>query len=67
MKTQQVAPPRLLTLQQASREFGPPYASLRDLYIRGQLPGVRFGAGRRIWVKRCDLERLIDSSTETRG
>lgn len=57
---------RLITLQQASAEFGPPYTSLRDLVLRGQLPSVRFGEGRRIWVRRADLERLIDSSVETR-
>jgi excisionase family DNA binding protein len=54
---------RLLTLQQASREFGPPYTSLRDLVIRGHLPGVRLGDGRRIWVRRTDLERLVERST----
>ena len=51
---------RLLTLQQASREYGPPYTSLRDLVIRGHLPGVRLGDGRRIWVRRADLDRLIE-------
>jgi hypothetical protein len=56
---------RLITLQQASREFGPPYNSLRDLVLNGHLPGIRFGDGRRIWVKRADLEKLIDSSIET--
>jgi excisionase family DNA binding protein len=54
---------RLITLQQASQEFGPPYTSLRDLVLRGHLPGVRLGDGRRIWVKRADLEQLIERSS----
>ena len=54
----------LLTLQRASREYGPPYTSLRDLVVRGHLPSVRFGDSRRIWVKRADIERLIEVSTE---
>lgn len=53
---------RLITLQQASREYGPPYTSLRDLVLRGHLQGVRLGDGRRIWVRRADLDRLIDQS-----
>jgi hypothetical protein len=52
-------------LQQASREYGPPYTSLRDLVIRGHLPGVRLGDGRRIWVRRADLEQLVERSTQT--
>lgn len=56
---------KLLTLQQASQEYGPPYTSLRDLVIRGILPSVRLGDTRRIWVKREDLERLIERSTGT--
>jgi len=51
---------RLITLQQASKEFGPPYTSLRDLVVRGNLKGVRLGEGRRIWVRRADLERLVE-------
>lgn len=54
---------KLLTLQQASAEYGPPYTSLRDLVIRGLLPSVRLGDTRRIWIKREDLERLIERST----
>jgi hypothetical protein len=55
---------RLITLQQGSAEFGPPYNSLRDLTIRGVLPCVKFPGSRRIWIKRADLEALIVSSTE---
>lgn len=57
-------PTRLITLQQASAELGVPYTSLRDLVIRGVLPSVRLGDSRRIWIKREDIERLIERSTE---
>lgn len=56
--------PRLLTLQEASEEYGPPYTSLRDLVINGHLPSVRLGDSRRIWIKREDLEALIERGTE---
>ena len=56
--------PMLLTLQQASAEFGPPYTSLRDLVIRGHLPSVTLGDSRRIWIRREDLEKLIERGTE---
>ena len=55
----------LLTLQRASREYGPPYTSLRDLVVRGHLPSVKLGDSRRIWVKRADIEHLIEVSTST--
>lgn len=55
----------LMTLQQASQEFGPPYMSLRDLVMQGHLPRVQLGDSRRIWVRRADLEQLINRSTET--
>lgn len=54
--------PLLATLQQLSRESGLPYNSLRDLVVRRDLPSVRFGDGRRIWVRRADFEQLIDRS-----
>lgn len=56
--------PRLSTLQQASAEWGIPYTSLRDLVIRGFLPSVRLGDSRRIWIRREDLETMIQRSTE---
>ena len=55
---------KLVTLQQASAEYGPPYTSLRDLVIQGHLPVVRLGDSRRIWVRREDLELLIQRSRE---
>jgi hypothetical protein len=58
----------LITLQEASEEYGPPYTSLRDLVIAGHLPRVQLGDSRRIWVRRADLERLIaNSTTSARG
>lgn len=58
------AQPKLVTLQQASEEYGPPYTSLRDLVLRGMLPRVRLGDSRRIWVKRADVENLIEQGVE---
>lgn len=55
---------RLVTLQDAAAEYGPPYTSLRDLVIQGHLKRVQLGDSRRIWVRRADLERLIANSTE---
>jgi len=55
---------KLVTLQAAAAEYGPPYTSLRDLVLQGHLPRVQLGDSRRIWVKRIDLERLIADSTE---
>ena len=55
---------RLVTLQEASAEYGPPYTSLRDLVIQGHLPSVRLGESRRIWLRREDLEDLIERGTE---
>ena len=55
---------RLLTLQQAHEEYGPPYTSLRDLVIRGHLPNVRLGDSKRIWLRREDIEALIKRGTE---
>ena len=59
-----MAKPLLVTLRAASTEIGVPYTSLRDLAMRGYLPTVRLGDSKRIWVKRADLERLIEVSTE---
>jgi hypothetical protein len=57
---------RLLSFQSASAEYGVPATSLRDLVLRGALPAVRFPESRRVWLRREDLERLIEQST-TRG
>jgi excisionase family DNA binding protein len=55
--------PLLWTLQQAAVETGVPYTSLYQLVVEGHLACVRLGNSRRIWVKRTDLERLIENST----
>ena len=57
---------KLLTLQTASTIYGPPYTSLRDLVVNGYLASVRLPGSRRIWVRRDDLERLIQQSVECR-
>lgn len=57
----------LLSLQQASAEFGPPATSLRDLVLRGHLPAIRFANSKRIWIRREDLETLIARSVERAG
>lgn len=56
---------KLVTLQQASKETGVPYTTLRDLVLRGLLPCVRLGDTRRLWIKARDLELLIHRSTGT--
>ncbi len=55
---------KLVTLQDAAHEYGPPYTSLRDLVLQGHLPRVQLGDSRRIWVRRADLERLISASSQ---
>jgi excisionase family DNA binding protein len=55
--------PVLLTLQKAALWMGVPYNSVRDLVIDGYLARVQLGNSRRIWVRRADVERLIEQST----
>lgn len=57
-------PTVLLTLQQAAAESGVPYTSLRKLVLTGHLPRVHLGDSKRTWIKRADLEKLIERSTE---
>jgi hypothetical protein len=54
----------LLSLQASAAEFGIPSTSLRDLIHRGLLPCVRFDGSKRIWLRRPDIEQLIERSTE---
>jgi excisionase family DNA binding protein len=54
---------RLLTLSQISLEFGVPRTSTLALIRSGALPSVRLGE-RRIWIRRQDIEQLIERSTE---
>lgn len=62
MKTKTDGPkrPTLITLQAASAEVGVPYGSLRDLVIEGHLKRVVLGSSSRIWVRRDELDRLIN-------
>ena len=62
-KTVAAAKTVLLTLQETSSETGIPYSSVRLLCAEGHLPMVRLGSSRRIWVRRADVERLIEQST----
>lgn len=55
---------KLITLQIAAAEYGIPATSLRDLINRGILACVRIGGSRRIWLKREDVDRMIERSTE---
>jgi excisionase family DNA binding protein len=52
---------RLMTLQQASNESGVPYMSVRHLVKQGHLPHVQLGDSRRIWIRRADFERVIET------
>jgi len=53
---------KLMTLQDAEAEYGPPYTSWRDLVLQGYLQRVQLGDSRRIWVKRADVERIANST-----
>ncbi|MCC7177066.1 MAG: helix-turn-helix domain-containing protein [Acidobacteria bacterium] len=55
---------RLLTVAQAALDLGIPATSIRDLISRGLLPVVRFEGARRIWIRRADLDALIQKSIE---
>jgi len=63
--TDPTARPVLLTLQQVASYTGVPYMSLRKLVMGGHLHRVRLGDSKRTWVKRADVDRLIDRSTVT--
>ena len=52
---------RLLSAKAAAAHLGLPYASLRDLGLRGDIPIVRFG--RRWFFRREDLDGLIERNT----
>ena len=56
---------RLLTGTQIQQEFGIPYRSVYDLYVRAKLPAIRFHENGRLWFKREDVEALIARSVET--
>jgi hypothetical protein len=49
-----------MTLQMAEQESGVPYTTLRDMVIAGHLARVVLGDSKRIWIRRRDLERLMN-------
>jgi len=54
---------RLMTLQEVAVETGISYMTLRRLVDEKTLPSVQLAGRRRFWVKRADVERLIETST----
>ena len=56
---------QLVTVRQASEITGIPYGTLRDLHFRGHLPVVKLPDCDRWWIRRADLDALIDRSVET--
>jgi hypothetical protein len=58
---------RLVAIEQAHEEYGPPPTSIRDLINRGALAFVRFPGSRRIWIERSAIERLILESRRVRS
>jgi excisionase family DNA binding protein len=59
-----VVPTILVSLQKAESIFGVPATTLRDMIAHGSLASVRFEGNKRIWLKRADVEALIERSTE---
>jgi hypothetical protein len=64
----------VVTRQQASEITGLPPATIYDLIARGDLPIVRLPDTRsnastrpKIWIRRSDLEALIENNVERRG
>jgi predicted DNA-binding transcriptional regulator AlpA len=56
--------PRLLDLRKVTAEYGGSYAVWYSLIAKGLLPKVEFPGHRRIFVRREDLDRLIEQNTE---
>jgi excisionase family DNA binding protein len=57
-------PSKLLGLREIEEEFGLPYHTTYELIAKGVIPSIRVPGLRRIFVKRLDLERAIESWTE---
>jgi excisionase family DNA binding protein len=51
-----------LSLPAGAKVKGLPPSTLRDAALRGEIPIVRFG--RRLYLKRSDLDALIEQHTE---
>lgn len=54
----------LVSLPAGAKEIGIPYSSLREAVLRGDIKHVRLSGKGRYWLKRADLERFIERSTE---
>jgi len=57
--------PRLMTLRQASEYLGLTIWALRERIWNGQIPVVTFPEGRKQYIDRNDLDRLIDQYKKT--
>ena len=57
----------LVNLQQVASVYGLPPSSVRDLVAIGALPAVRLPGSRRIWLRRVDLDLLVERSTVLGG
>lgn len=55
---------RLLDLRKAAAETGLAYGAIYALITKGVLPVVKFPDHRRLYVRREDLDRLIEQHTE---
>ena len=49
---------KLVSLADASDELGVPYSSLHDQVKANRLTAIKIG--RRLWLKRADLEAALD-------
>ena len=56
--------PRLLDVATLGEEFGPNARFWREVLSRRLIPVVRPDGFRRVFVRRADVEQLIDSWTE---
>jgi excisionase family DNA binding protein len=57
-------PARLLDFKTAEELTGISAWTLRDLVARGSLPSVRLPGVRRVFLKRSDIDALIERCTE---
>jgi hypothetical protein len=58
---------KLVSIAQASAEYGLPGALLRDLVLRGEVAAVHPPQVRRVFLVRADLERKVQLWTVTHG
>ena len=53
---------KLLSLRQVCEEFGFPPRTLLELVTTGKIPYIKLPEGRKVWLRRTDVEQLIASS-----